>query len=143
MSRSNIQWEISEKIGHVSGIVDINDSCDSLIILGHGAGAGMQHAFMESLAEKLFALRIGVCRYNFPYMESGKRRPDFPAVTHATIRKILENIQSSYQLPILLAGKSFGGRMSSQLISNEPHLTVKGAIFYGCLLYTSPSPRDS
>jgi predicted alpha/beta-hydrolase family hydrolase len=51
----------------------------------HGAGAGMDHPFMAASAEGLAARGITTLRYQFPYMESGSKRPDRPAVAHAAM----------------------------------------------------------
>ena len=132
----NIKWTISENIGQVSGIVQLDNQSDCLLVLGHGAGAGMTHLFMEQLANALFEQKIGVVRYQFPYMEKGKRRPDYPAVAHKTIEVVCEDVRKQYKLPILLSGKSFGGRMASQWISKASPDYVKGLIFYGFPLHS-------
>lgn len=131
----NKQWTISEKIGKVSGIEQVSKHSKCIIILGHGAGAGMKHPFMSLLSDALVASNIGVVRYNFPYMEQGKRRPDYPAVAHKTIQTITENTKANHTLPIFLSGKSFGGRMASQWVSKSNTELVKGLIFYGFPLH--------
>lgn len=131
----NKQWTISEKIGNVSGIEQFSKRNKCIIILGHGAGAGMKHTFMSQLADALHEHNIGVIRYNFPYMEQGKRRPDFPAVAHKTIEMIVEKVGQDHSVPIFLAGKSFGGRMASQWVSKANSDLVKGLIFYGFPLH--------
>ena len=55
-------------------------------MFAHGAGAGMNHAFMEAIAQGLAERGIASLRFNFPFMEQGTKRPDFPAVAHAAIR---------------------------------------------------------
>ncbi len=132
---TNKQWTISEKIGNVSGIEQVTKQSKCIIILGHGAGAGMRHPFMSLLAEALVIHNIGVVRYNFPYMEQGKSRPDFPAVAHKTIQTICENIGANHKQPIFLAGKSFGGRMASQWVSKTNPQLIKGLIYYGFPLH--------
>ena len=49
-----------------------------LLLLAHGAGAGMEHAFMESISVALFELDIATFRYQFPYRERGKRFSGLP-----------------------------------------------------------------
>ena len=136
MTSSNLKWNISEKIGSISGIEQLNSDSDCLVVLGHGAGAGMKHHFMETLADQLMLQNIGVIRYQFPYMEKGKKRPDPPAVAHKTIQVVLNQILDKYSLPVFLAGKSFGGRMASQWISKQEESKVKGLIFYGFPLHS-------
>ena len=131
----NKKWLISDKIGQVSGILQLNERSKCILVLGHGAGAGMHHDFMAVLAQALYELDIGVVRYNFPYMEKGKRRPDFPAVAHLTISTVVQDMDNVTDLPILLSGKSFGGRMASQWVSKYNPPQVKGLVFYGFPLH--------
>ena len=136
MTASNLKWNISEKIGSISGIGQISSASDCIIILGHGAGAGMSHPFMETIAHQLFLQNLGVIRYQFPYMEQGKKRPDPPAVAQKSIQTVVHQILDKYALPVFLAGKSFGGRMASQWISKQEEPKVKGLIFYGFPLHS-------
>ena len=112
------------------------------MILGHGAGAGMDHKFMVALAEALAHENIATLRYQFPYMEKGKGRPDVPNVAHKTIERVIEETASSTDLPMILAGKSFGGRMASQLLAKKEMNQVKGLVFYGFPLHAPAKPGN-
>ena len=59
-------------------------------VFAHGAGAGMAHASMETIAAGLADRGIATLRYQFPYMEKGSKRPDPPAVAHAAVRAAVE-----------------------------------------------------
>jgi predicted alpha/beta-hydrolase family hydrolase len=119
----------------------IPESPGSIMTLAHGAGAGMNHPFMVSLANALSAAGIATLRFNFPFMENKKGRPDPPAVAHKTIEAAIVHAHSSFpKLPLFVAGKSFGGRMSSQLLSAHPDPVVKGIIFYGFPLHPQGKP---
>src|SRR5579863_3849008 len=86
-----------------------------LLVLAHGAGAGMTHPFMENLAEELAAVGVATFRYQFPYMEQRRHIPDSPAVLTATVAAAVRAAkQSGPALPLLAGGKSMGGRMTSQ-----------------------------
>ncbi|NOJ03765.1 alpha/beta fold hydrolase [Vibrio splendidus] len=86
-------------------------------IFAHGAGAGMDHEFMQSVAKGLAFKGIRVIRFNFPYMikraEDGKRRPPDRAP------KLLEAYQDIIEQcdadKLVIGGKSMGGRMASHL----------------------------
>ena len=82
---------VSESIGKVSVLTFSPKDIKSVLVLAHGAGAGMTHSFMENLAVGLSELSIGTVRYNFPYMEKGSRRPDVPAVAEKTVGAVLAN----------------------------------------------------
>ncbi len=132
--------KVSEKLGYISTMMLAPDDATHLMILGHGAGAGMKHPFMQALAEALAQQRIATLRYQFPYMEQGKKRPDYPATTHLTIAKVIEFADQNTDLPMVLAGKSFSGRMASQYVANHPDIAVQALIFYGFPLHSPAKP---
>lgn len=132
---------ISERIGKVSGIVMLPKGCKILIVLAHGAGAGMTHHFMEEVSVALYENKIGTLRYQFPYMEKGSRRPDPPAIAEKTVGMVLEYAHAEYpQLNIFAGGKSFGGRMTSQYASKHETSFLKGIIFFGFPLHAIGNP---
>jgi len=110
-------------------------------VLGHGAGAGMNHAFMAALAMGFAARGIASLRYQFPYMEAGSRRPDRPPVAHATVRAAAaEAARRLPSVPLFAGGKSFGGRMTSQAQAAEPLPGVRGLVFVGFPLHPEGKP---
>ena len=81
-----IKFSAGEKAGKVSGLLILPRGAESLLVLAHGAGAGMRHKFMEEAAKKLADHSVGTLRYQFPYMEKGTKRPDSAAVLTAAVR---------------------------------------------------------
>ena len=75
----------SDSASEVQALLLRPDDAKWLLVLAHGAGAGMHHPFMESLARELAACRVATFRYQFPYMQQGRHRPDPPAVLTATV----------------------------------------------------------
>ena len=57
-----------------------------LYVLAHGAGAGMRHHFLAQAADVFAARGIATYRYEFPYMQAGKNRPDSPGIAEAAVR---------------------------------------------------------
>lgn len=114
----------------------------AVLTLAHGAGAGMHHSFMVELATALAeAAGIATLRFNFPFMENKKGRPDQPAVAHETIAAAINHAHATLPaLPLFAAGKSFGGRMTSQCLALTPRPEVKGIVFYGFPLHPSGKP---
>lgn len=112
-----------------------------LLVLGHGAGAGMRHGFMEDLADALALHRIATLRYQFPYLEAGRKMPDRPELLHQTVRSAV-NIAGllGEGLPLLAGGKSMGGRMTSRAQAERPLREVRGIVFFGFPLHTIGSP---
>lgn len=133
--------DVSASAGKVSAEYIVPDNATHILTLAHGAGAGMNHSFMVALAKKLVEIGIASLRFNFPFIEQKKRRPDLPAVAHKTIEAAVADIKKNYpDLPLYLSGKSFGGRMSSQMLAAHPDAAVKGIIFFGFPLHQSGKP---
>lgn len=142
MKNQSITFPVSDSIGKVSGILYLPEKPKAVLALAHGAGAGMTHTFMEKLATQLADRGIGTFRYNFPYMENKKKRPDVAAVAEKTVGAALDCAQSLVPpgVPLYAAGKSFGGRMSARYLSANDKGFVKGIIFYGFPLHAAGAP---
>lgn len=138
---SNFKFQATESSGKVSGILMMPQQAECLLVLSHGAGAGMHHFFMESMSKELAQLGIATFRYQFPYMEQGKKRPDPPGIAQATIRSAIKKAHElADDLPFLAGGKSFGGRMTSSAASKKPLPFVKGLVFFGFPLHAPGKP---
>ena len=116
----------------------------ALLVLAHGAGAGMRHAFLERMAQALADRRIATFRYEFAYMEKHAGRPDPPAVAAARVREAVgEAARVAPGLPLLAGGKSFGGRMTSTAAAEAPLPGVRGLVFLGFPLHPPGQPGTS
>ena len=141
MEVRSLSLDISPSAGKVSAEYIIPDNNTGIFTLAHGAGAGMNHNFMISLAKALALSGIASLRFNFPFIEQKKRRPDLPAVAHKTIETAVADAKRSFpKLPLYLSGKSFGGRMSSQFLAAKSDPDVKGIIFFGFPLHPVGKP---
>ena len=110
-------------------------------VFAHGAGAGMGHPFMASLARELAERRIATLRFQFPYMQKGLKRPDPAAVAQAAVRAaVIEAARRLPDVPLFAGGKSFGGRMTSQAHAKEPLPKVVGLAFVGFPLHPAGKP---
>ena len=129
--------------GRVSGLLELPAEARALLVLAHGAGAGMAHPFMTAVASGLAARGVATLRYQFPYMERGAKRPDPPAVAQAAVRAAVEQAaRLAPGLPLFAGGKSFGGRMSSQAQAASPLPGVRGLAFLGFPLHPPGKPSD-
>jgi uncharacterized protein len=112
-------------------------------VFAHGAGAGMAHASMETIAAGLAERDIATLRYQFPYMEKGSKRPDAPAVAHAAVRAaVAEAARCCAGLPLIAGGKSFGGRMTSQAQAIDVLPGVRGLAFFAFPLHPAGKPSS-
>lgn len=127
--------------GTVSAVLTKPRKPVAAYVFAHGAGAGMNHAFMQAVAAGLAARDIATLRYQFPYMERGSKRPDSPAIAHATVRAAVATAAAQCPgLPLIAGGKSFGGRMTSQAQAKEPLHGVHGLCFFGFPLHPAGKP---
>ncbi len=125
----------------ISAEAIIPDLPKAIFVFAHGAGAGMNHAFMKELSTELANHGIATLRYNFLFMEQKKKRPDFPAVAHQAVVAAITKAYELYpNVPIIAGGKSFGGRMTSQYLSAHPVSYVKGITFVGFPLHPAGKP---
>ncbi len=127
----------------VSALLVRPENASWLIVLGHGAGAGIRHPFMAGLALSLADHGIASLRYQFPYMEQGKRAPDPQPVLLETVRSAV-SLAREYagDLPMLAGGKSLGGRMTSTAACRDPLPGVRGLVFFGFPLHAPGKPSD-
>jgi len=115
-----------------------------LYVLAHGAGAGMRHHFLAQAADVFAGRGIATYRYEFPYMQAGKSRPDPPGVAEAAVRKaVAAAARLAPGLPLIAGGKSFGGRMTSQAQAKAPLPGVHGLVFLGFPLHAPGKPGTS
>ncbi len=136
-----ISFTASKSSGRVSGIVIIPEKVRMFLVLAHGAGADMTHIFMETIANYLADEGIATFRYNFPYTENKKKRPDFPPVLIETIRSAVKSAHEfSGDLPLFAGGKSMGGRMTSIAASKDALDDVKGIVFFGFPMHAPGKP---
>src|SRR5690242_5319400 len=74
----------------VSGLLMAPEGARACYVLAHGAGVGMRHKFMAEVALGLAERKVATLRYQFLYMEQGKKRPDSPKLAHAAVRAAVE-----------------------------------------------------
>ena len=138
-----LRFQATKSSGNVSAVLRVPEDAEYLLVLAHGAGAGMNHPFMEMLSVKLAEKNFAVFRYQFPYFEKGKRSPDPPNILTATVRSAVETASNQLKhLPIFAGGKSLGGRMTSTADSTEALPNVKGIIFFGFPLHAPGKPSS-
>jgi len=129
--------------GEVSAIAMLPPGAKWLYVLGHGAGAGMRHPFMERISEILADRGVATLRYQFPYMEDGRRSPARPPKAEATVRAAVEAAaRMNSGISVVAGGKSFGGRMTSMAQANELLEGVRGLVFLGFPLHAPNKPGD-
>ncbi len=125
------------------GLLNLPANPRALYLFAHGAGAGMEHRFMEAMAVRIAACGVAVLRWNFPYMAAGRRFPDRPPRLVAAVR-LAHRFSADLlpDLPIYAGGKSMGGRMASTAEAENP-MGVQGLIFLGFPLHPGGKPATT
>ena len=136
-----LRFQVPEGGVDVTALLAMPRAVRFVYVLGHGAGAGMRHPFLDRISTLLLDRGIGTLRYQFPFMEYGKRRPDTHRVLHATVRAAVQTATNAAPgVRLLAGGKSMGGRMTSLAQASEPLPGVVGLVFFGFPLHAPNKP---
>jgi uncharacterized protein len=140
MTREELRFAVEWR-GEVSALLLRPEKARRLLVLAHGAGAGMKHPFLEKLSGELAGVGVATLRYQFPYMEQRRRIPDSPAVLTATVAAAVRAAsEAAPDLPLFAGGKSMGGRMTSHAAAQSLLDGVRGLVFYGFPLHPPNRP---
>ena len=113
----------------------------ALLVLAHGAGADLRHRTMAAIADALCAARIATLRCNFPFKEHQRARVDDTATAVATlVAAVAMAKQLLPDVPLLLGGHSFGGRMASHAAALRLVPAIRGLVFCAFPLHTVGKP---
>jgi hypothetical protein len=139
MREERFRFEVPGK-GDVSAVFGPGGAAPrATLVVAHGAGAGMDHPFLDGFSRACNALDLATMRFNFPYLEAGKRSPDRPPVAIVAWRAAHEAALSrSGGSPVWAGGKSFGGRMASMAVAEG--MPAAGLIFLGYPLHAPAKP---
>jgi predicted alpha/beta-hydrolase family hydrolase len=136
---SDVKFSVGDET--VSGILQRPASANAILALAHGAGAGMRHKFLGAVAKGLAEREIATLRYQFAYLEAGRKRPDPPAKAVAAVRAAVAKAEKlAPDLPVFAGGKSFGGRMTSTAEAEAHMAGVIGLVFLGFPLHPPGKP---
>ncbi len=120
MLAESVAVPLSAGVPAVDGAWWVPDNPKALLVFAHGAGAGHVHKTMQALVEAFAANGIGSLRFNFPYMQAGRRRVDNQDIAVAAIVDACRFARSAFpQLPLLAGGHSFGGRMTTHALVDQ------------------------
>ncbi len=115
---------------------------DPLVVLAHGAGAGMDHPFMTSMQERLCQRGVAVVLFNFPYKERGGKAPDSRKVLEQCYLSVVEQVRADKRLDpgrLVIGGKSMGGRIATQIVAGG--CRVEAVVLLGYPLHPPGKPE--
>lgn len=116
------------------------DDAWALVAVAHGAGAGYRHPFFDGFVSGLHDAGLATMRFNFPYVEAGRRMPG-PAAHAVTTWAAVEAFAGRHapDLAMWASGKSYGGRMAS-MAAAEGVLAAAGLVYLGYPLHPPGDP---
>src|SRR5256885_10054746 len=120
-------------------------SAGAALILGHGAGAGQQSAFMVDFARELSALGVDIVTFNFLYSEQRRKIPDRAPVLEACYRAVIDAVRAdveSARRSLFIGGKSMGGRIATQVAAADPQIPLAGLVLLGYPLHPPGRPTE-
>jgi predicted alpha/beta-hydrolase family hydrolase len=115
------------------------------LVVAHGAGSGMDHPFLVGFCEALAERGVSALRFNFPYLQAGRRSPGSPKDAIAAFRSVFDAATTrSGGRPVFGGGKSYGGRISSMAAADG--MPAAGLVFLGYPMHAPgkpEAPRDA
>src|SRR5215510_9896386 len=131
--------EISVPQGAVGSIRIEPRNAVATLVVGHGAGAGMEHPFLAGFCRAMGEAGIATLRFNFLYLERGRRSPDPERLLREAWLAAFEDASSrSKGRPVLAGGKSLGGRLASMCVADG--MPAAWLVFSGFPLHPPVNP---
>lgn len=87
------------------------------VLLFPGAGSGRDQPSLVAI-EKAVAPTPCV-RADFPYRIAGRKAPDRPPILLAAVREAAAELVAAHPGPLVLGGRSMGGRICSMVVGDE------------------------
>jgi predicted alpha/beta-hydrolase family hydrolase len=134
MSGAEERLAVTTPKGDVPAAAIVPPRARALLVVAHGAGAGMDHPFIAGFCRAAADEHVATLRFDFPYMAAGRRSPDPAPVAIASVGAAFEAAAArAGKAPILVGGKSYGGRMASMAVAEG--LPARGLVFLGYPLH--------
>jgi predicted alpha/beta-hydrolase family hydrolase len=112
------------------------------VVLAHGASRDLSDPVIEYLQLALTERRCLTLRFNFPFGEAGKSRPDSPDVLQRTFRAAIATLArdpNAAPAHLFLGGKGLGGLVAAELAGAR--VRVDGVFFMGYPLHPPGKPE--
>ena len=140
MDAPEVRGGLGESRSAVSAVWIAPREAVAWLIVGHGAGAGMDHPFLAGFCRAMAEHGVATARFNFSYMSSGRRSPDPEPALRAAWHEAFTGVSAMAQgVPVLAGGKSLGGRIASMCVAEG--MAAAGLVFLGYPLHPPGKPE--
>ena len=139
MATPETRTELTAPGGTVGSVEIVPRGALAMLVVGHGAGAGIDHPFLAGFCRAMAEERVATLRFNFPYIQRGRRSPDPERVLRETWLAAFAAAQErSRGIAVLAGGKSLGGRIASMCVADG--MPAAGLVFLGYPLHPPGRP---
>ena len=130
MIERTLEFQVNQR--RITGLLSSPDesSTGAHFIYAPGAGSNLDDPFGQHLSQRLPDSGVALVRFQFPYMEDKKRRPDAPRILEETWGQVINRVRPD-AANLIIGGRSMGGRIAS-------HLAAGGASVEGLALFAYP-----
>ena len=140
MDLTEVRGALGESRSAVSAVWIVPKDVVAWLVVAHGAGAGMDHPFVVGFCRAMAEQGVATVRFNFFYMNSGRRSPDpEPYLRAAWAEAYAGTLAMAEGVPVLVGGKSLGGRIASMAVADG--MPAKGLVFLGYPLHSPAKPE--
>jgi predicted alpha/beta-hydrolase family hydrolase len=139
MAVAEQRGQLGESRSAVSAAWIVPKGAAAWIVIAHGAGGGMDHPFIVGFCRAMADEGIAAARFNFHYMDAGRRSPDPEASLRAAWNEAFDGVRAmAGDARVLVGGKSLGGRIASICVADG--MAAAGLVFLGYPLHPPGKP---
>ena len=109
------------------------------MLLAHGAGTDQHHRSMVGISSALADRGFRVVTFNYPYAEAGRKAPDRAPKLMSCHAAVADQIAARFGGPLVLGGRSMGGRMATMLVADG--YPARGVVLYAYPLHPGGRPE--
>lgn len=139
MANPEVRGQLTVRDGSVGTAWIAPADAVATLVVAHGAGVGMDHPFLVGFCRAMGDEGVATLRFNFPYMERGRRGPDPEPLLRDTWLTAFRDAADRSDGPVLAGGKSLGGRIASMCVADG--MPAAGLVFLGYPLHPPGKPE--
>lgn len=143
-ARTRLELSAPQAVSQTSALIfePHQDAGGSVVVLAPGAGTTLTSSVLRVVGRRVAERGRPVVVFNFPYVEAGRRRPDPGSRLERAYADVLEAVAARFgPRPLVIGGRSMGGRIASQLAAHDP-AACQGLVLLSYPLHPERPARD-